>query len=361
MEYLTNPWRGTGLPKTDDLVAGTVSDDPELVQYLLGLCPAYKPTPLVLQVELADELGLAGLMIKDERQRMGLGSFKALGAAFAIAKQAHRAKGDALADPDVARSALKGETFVTASAGNHGLSVAAGARIFGARAVIYLAETVPAGFADRLRGIGADVVVEGADYEASMVGAAKAAADNGWTLLSDSTWNGCTTGQDVMEGYLAMASEIATQSGDDIPTHVFLQAGVGGLAAGVTAYLRKIWGAAPQIIVVEPAAAPALYECIKAGKFVAAEGPSSNMGRLDCKEASHLALKCLAEQADGFMLLSDDYVAETIARLEPLGLVTSPSGGAGYAGAVAAVVGGVAGVDGSSRVLVILSEGPADE
>ncbi|MCP5088289.1 MAG: pyridoxal-phosphate dependent enzyme [Rhodobacteraceae bacterium] len=359
MEYLANPWRGTGLPKTDDLVAGAVADDPELVLHLLGMCPAYQPTALVKQGELADELGLAGLTIKDERQRMGLGSFKALGAAFAIAKQAHLAQGDALADPEVAKSALKGETFVTASAGNHGLSVAAGARIFGARAVIYLAQTVPVGFADRLRGIGADVVIEGADYEASMAGAAKAATDNGWTLLSDSTWAGCTTGQDVMEGYLAMASEIVEQAGNEVPTHVFLQAGVGGLAAGVTAYLRKVWGDTPQIIVVEPEAAPALYECVKAGKFVASSGPSSNMGRLDCKEASHLALKCLAEQADGFMLLSDDYVAETIARLEPLGLETSPSGGAGYAGVVAAAR--ADSIGSSDRVLVILSEGPADE
>ena len=360
MEYLQNPWRGSGLPDTRGLAAGDVVTDPALVKMLLGLCPAYRETPLTDQPDLAGHLGVDAVTIKDERGRMGLGSFKALGAAFAIAKQAHAVAGDRLSEPEVAGKALSGRTFVTASAGNHGLSVAAGARLFGAKGVIYLAETVPAGFADRLRGFGADVVVEGADYEASMAAAAKAASDNNWTLLSDSTWDGCLTGQDVMEGYLAMASEIKDQMPVP-PTHVFLQAGVGGLAAGVAGYLRKVWGEEPTIVVVEPDFAPALIASIKAGKFVVSEGPVSNMGRLDCKEASHLALKCLAADADGFLTLPDDFVAEEIRQLEPLGFETSPSGGAGFAGISVARKNGFAGVDGESRVLVILSEGPADD
>ncbi len=360
MEYLSNPWRGAGMPHEDNLLSGDVANDPALVMHLLTLCPAHQPTELVTLDDLASDLGIAGLSVKDERGRMGLGSFKALGAAFAIAKRAHALFGDALADPEVAASALSGQTFVTASAGNHGLSVAAGARIFGARAVIYLAQTVPLGFAERLRGFGAEVVIEGDDYEASMAAAEKAAVDHGWSLLSDSTFKGCTTGQDVMEGYLAMASEIVAQIGDAVPSHIFLQAGVGGLAAGVTAYLRKTWGDTPQIFVVEPDAAPAIYQSIRAGRFVTTQGPSSNMGRLDCKEASHLALKSLARLADGFMLLSDQYVAETIEQLEPIGLQTSSSGGAGFAGLAAAKAARMQGLDESSRALVILSEGPAD-
>ena len=111
------------------------------------------------------------------------------------------------------------------------------------------------------------------------------------------------------------------------------------------------------MIVVEPDRAPALQASIAAGAPVWTDGPTSNMGRLDCKEPSHLALTALARDADGFLTLSDEYVSEAIAKLVPHGLETSPSGGAGFAGAVhmAAEMGP------DARVLVILSEGPADD
>ncbi|MBR9863239.1 MAG: pyridoxal-phosphate dependent enzyme [Rhodobacteraceae bacterium] len=360
MNYLANPWRPAGLPPQSGLAEGQITVDDFLVLKLLNLCPAHAATPLVGVPELAKTLGIGSLFIKDERARMGLGSFKALGAAYSIAKTAYEAAGDTLADPQVARQALAGQVFVTASAGNHGLSVAAGAKIFGARAVIYLAETVPPAFVRRLRDKGADVVVEGADYEASMAAAAKAAQDNGWRLLSDSTWEADTTGRDVMEGYLALSAEMFAQydAGNDAPpTHIYLQAGVGGLAAAVAASLRHHWGDDVQVAVVEPSAAPALQESIRAGKPVETQGPASNMGRLDCKEPSHLALKALARDADGFLTLEDSYVADKIKQLEPFGLQTSPSGGAGFAGVVADAVR----LGPQARVLVILSEGPADD
>ena len=182
--------------------------------------------------------GAARVTIKDERGRMGLGSFKALGAAYAIAREA-AAAGGALP------TALTGRTYVTASAGNHGLSVAAGARIFGAAAVIYLADTVPESFAARLRGMGAQVVRAGADYEASMVAAGHSAKAQGWTLLSDGSWPGYVDLPfRVMEGYRQIATEIVGQM-TDRPTHVLLQAGVGGLGdltPGVGSALHPLVG-----------------------------------------------------------------------------------------------------------------------
>lgn len=356
MTYISNPWRGTGVPAQSSLAAGEVTVDDALVLKLLGQCPAHAQTPLTDLPALAARLGIGSLHVKDERARMGLGSFKALGAAFSIAKTAFERVGEDISDPQKAKTALEGHVFVTASAGNHGLSVAAGAHVFGATAVIYLAETVPSGFAQRLRDKGAEVVVEGADYEASMAAAAKAATQNGWRLLSDSTWVEDTSGRDVMEGYLALSAEIFKQYGP-APTHIYLQAGVGGLAAALAASARKHWGQDVQIIVVEPDAAPALLASIQAGKPVATQGPASNMGRLDCKEPSHLALKALARDADGFLTLSDSDVARDIAQLAGFGLQTSPSGGAGFAGVVAQA----ASLGPQARVLVILSEGPADD
>jgi diaminopropionate ammonia-lyase len=359
MDILANPWRRAAPPPGIAAIPGEVARDPAPVLRLLAACPAHAPTPLTPAPGLAAELGIAALDVKDERGRMGLGSFKALGAAYAIAKDAAALLGARATDPAAAATALAGRAYVTASAGNHGLSLAAGARVFGARAVVYLARTVPDAFADKLRDRGAEVVVEGDDYAASMAAAARRAEAEGWTLLSDSTWPGYDRGRDVMEGYLALAAEIADAVATP-PTHVFLQAGVGGLAAAAAAFLRDAWGEAPRMVVVEPAAAPALMESIRAGAPVHAGGPVSSMGRLDCKEPSILALKSLAGTADDFVTLSDAAVEAAIARLAPAGFATSPSGGAGFAALAQAAADGALGLAAGSRALVILSEGAVD-
>ena len=132
MRILMNPLRVRGLSHPETLVAGETATDPSRALALLSSCPVYSATPLLARDALAKALGIGALHIKDERSRMGLGSFKALGASFAIAARAEERKGAKLLQPGVAGEALEGETFVTASAGNHGLSVAAGARAFAA-------------------------------------------------------------------------------------------------------------------------------------------------------------------------------------------------------------------------------------
>lgn len=342
MQIIENPWRGVGLELPDTPLPST---DAAAVQALLSRCPAARDTPLVDAQGLAAKLGVAHVWVKDERGRMGLGSFKALGAAYVIAHQAVQSGREPL------ETALNGRCFVTASAGNHGLSVAAGARVFAARAVVYLAETVPEGFAARLRAKGAEVVRAGADYEASMDAAAQAASDHGYTLLSDSSWPGyMELPHRLMEGYLAMAAEAAEQIGG-APSHILLQAGVGGLAGACAAYFRKVWGDAPQITVVEPEAAPALFASIKAGRVVDTDGPVSDMGRLDCKTPSMIALKGLARDADRFALISEEEAHHAIPVLTSADLATTPSGGAGLAAALAGM-----GLPPEARLLCILSE-----
>ncbi|MEM9872112.1 MAG: pyridoxal-phosphate dependent enzyme [Pseudomonadota bacterium] len=344
-QILTNPWRGTGLlPDAKQPTA-----DASGVARLLTLCPAHAETPLLHAPNLAQACGISALHIKDERGRMGLGSFKALGAAHVIARDAE-AVGDGPWD-----QRLAGRTYVTASAGNHGLSVAAGARIFGAHAVVYIAETVPDAFASRLARYGARVIREGVAYEASMDAAARSAADNGWSLLSDSSWDGYTEpALRVMEGYTQMAAETAAHIPTP-PTHILLQAGVGGLAAAVTAHARQIWGDAPHIITVEPDAAPALIESIRAGALTTTDGPVSTMGRLDCKTPSLIALAGLSRGADSFATITEDEAAAGVATLAEHGLGTTPSGGAGLAALIAGLD-----LPPHARVLTFLSEGPED-
>lgn len=342
---LDNRYRGKGLPD----LARMQGVDVTAVTALLNKCPVYQSTPLLECPELATLAGVGRLQVKDERGRMGLGSFKALGAAYAIAREAATVGGDL----DVA---LQGRTYVTASAGNHGMSVAAGARIFGAEAVVFLSRIVPESFAAKLGDLGARVVWAGADYEASMIAASKAADQNDWTLLSDGSWPGYVDLPfRVMEGYRQIAIEIVAQS-DGVPTHVLLQAGVGGLAAALAAQLRLAWGDAPQMIVVEPDAAPALMESIRAGCVVETQGPVSAMGRLDCKTPSMLALADLAHDADQFVTITEEEAAAGTAAVADAGLPSTPSGAAG----VAALLAGLKGIDAHSHVLCILSERPED-
>ncbi len=342
MKTIENPWRGQGL--VDGVLAEmpAPSVDAAAPGALLARCPAHAETPLETRAAFGTTL-----WVKDERGRMGLGSFKALGAAYVIAHEAAASGADELTGQG---GALAGRTYVTASAGNHGLSVAAGARVFGARAVVFIADTVPEGFAARLRAMGAEVRRAGADYEASMKAAEAAARDNGWTLLSDSSWPGyADLPWRLMEGYLVMAAECVRQV-PQAPTHIFLQAGVGGLAGAAAALFRQQWGAAPRIVVVEPEAAPALQASIEAGRPVATEGPVSAMGRLDCKEPSLIALRGLARDADAFVTLTEDEAAQVLPELRLMGLDSTESGAAGIAAAR------LAGLGPEARVLCILSE-----
>ncbi len=322
------------------------SVDVERPSDLVSRCPGYNKTPLVAAPALANSSGVAEVWIKDERGRMGLGSFKALGAAYVIAHDARNGE-------------ARGNTYVTASAGNHGMSVAAGARAFGAKAVVYIAETVPESFADRLRAEGAEVVREGAIYETSMAAAADAAAANGWKLLSDSSWSGYTERPHrLMEGYLVLMGEVFRQI-EQSPTHIFLQAGVGGLAGAAAALARAEWGEDIRVVVVEPEFAAALTNSIKAGTSVVAPGPVSAMGRLDCKEPSLIALKGLARDADAFMTISEDEGEAGAKAVAEAGMKSTPSGAAGVSGLLAAAtVPETLGLGPDSRVLCILSEGP---
>lgn len=333
---LENRFLGVGLGSAELAQIPLPSVDAARPRAMLERCPRAGRSPLV---ELGPFAGAGAVFVKDERGRMGLGSFKALGAAYVIACEA-------------AEGRAKGQTFVCASAGNHGLSVAAGAQAFGANAVIFLSAAVPEAFEERLRALGAQVRRVSGSYEDSMAAAATAAQDEGWTLLSDSSWKGYTEMPwRLMEGYLVLAAEAAEDMAEP-PTHIFLQAGVGGLAAAAAAYFRMVWGAEPQIIIVEPEAAPALYESIKAGRFTQASGPVSAMGRLDCKEASLIALKGLARDASSFMTLSEAEAEAVLGPLAALGLATTPSGGAGLAALKASSPLGA-----DARVLCVVSEG----
>jgi diaminopropionate ammonia-lyase len=304
---------------------------------LLEICPAYTQTPIV---EISP-LNNIRLLIKDETNRMGLGSFKALGGIYAVAKflleQWQKENGSELpvqrlTEPKI-RSWSNKFTFVCASAGNHGIAVAKGAELFNANSRVHIAHSVPASFAQRLATLGAVVIRSGETYEESMVAAMNDNL-NGETLLADSSWPGYYhLPMLVMEGYTVIAEEMRQVflHEDNWPTHVFLQAGVGGLAASMAFEIRKNWKQQPCIVVVEPLAAPCLFESYKQGRTTIVSGPISSMGRLDCKEPSLIAFKLLKELADDFVCVSDEDALAAADFLAQNNLATTASGAAGLA------------------------------
>ncbi|WP_293572729.1 pyridoxal-phosphate dependent enzyme [Phaeobacter sp.] len=329
--------------------------DPAKPAALLDQYPNYKVTPLDTH-----RLGDHNIMVKDETNRMGLGAFKAMGGMYAVATLLMREAKLTAAElgSDAAKELAKNVTFVCASAGNHGMAVAAGAKLFGAGCRIHLSDTVPAGFAARLEQQGAVVVRSGATYEESIEGAITDAEQTNAVHLADGSWPGYTEPPRlVMEGYTYIAEEMRQtfESTQTWPTHVYLQAGVGGLAGAIAYMIRKNWAEQPEIIVVEPTAAPCLSESATHGKMVTVDGPVSNMGRLDCKTPSMLAFDILARAADRYCAISDQDALEGAEAAATLGIQSTPSGAAGLTALMHDIANGL---PTTARPLVILSEGP---
>jgi len=304
----------------------------------VSACPVYSPTSIA-QIDVDDIV----VAVKDESTRLGLGSFKALGGVYAVAQlvleqatadHGQRPEIDALLS-DPVKSVAQSMTFVCASAGNHGMAVAAGAKLFGAAARVHLSAEVPASFAERLQERGASVCISGATYEESLFAANRDAIETGAYLLADGSWPGYTHAPSlVMEGYTVIASELydTFRQSDNWPTDVYLQAGVGGMAAAVALMIRKHWPEQPRIVIVEPAAADCLAQSAAQKQLVEVTGPVSNMGRLDCKAASLLAFQALSRCDVNYVSISDNEALTAVSAMAQYGLNTTPSGAAGFAG-----------------------------
>ena len=365
------------LDPRDALTLGT--DATDRVAQVLALRGGAEPTPLVGLPGLAKSLGIGSLYLKDEGFRLGLGSFKALGGAYAlmilVKEEAERQLGrpvaiEELTSPGI-RAIAAGMVFACATDGNHGRSVAQGAQAMGARAKIFVHSGVSAARIAAIAAFGAEIVRVEGNYDDSVAEAARVAEAKGWTILSDTSWPGYEYIPGlVSQGYTIMVREVLDRLGEP-PTHVFLQAGVGGFAAAVAGHLAIVLGdARPRVTVVEPSRAACLYESARAGRVTkVAETEPTVMAMLECFEPSMVAFRVLSRVADGFMTVEDDRAVEVMHRLAtPVGgdpaVVAGESGGAGLAGLVAALAdAGIArelGLGPQSRVLVINTEGATD-
>jgi diaminopropionate ammonia-lyase len=336
---------------------------------LLAVWPCHAPTPLVDLPRLATRCGVARVVLKDEGLRP-LGSFKALGGMYAGLRALARATGlpdfESLVAARRPRDSLP--ALMCASDGNHGLAVAAAAELAGAPARVYLHGGVPPARARRIAARGAEIVRVGGTYDDAVVEAARAAARGEGLLVADTAADeDDPVVADVMAGYGVMVQELAEQLrviGDERPTHLFVQAGVGGLAAALADGVRGQMATDRRIVVVEPETAACVAAALKAGRVVRVPGDlKTSAEMLSCGVASAPSVKVLLCHSATAITVGETALADAVTTLAACGgPATTPSGAAGLAGLLAAPPGSQParelGLDGRSRVLLVATEGP---
>ena len=262
----------------------------------------YKPTPLVNLIKLSNKLKLNNIFYKDESKRFNLKSFKALGGAYAVEKTTQGNKNIIVA---------------TATAGNHGRSVAWGARRLGLKCKIFISEYVSEARANSMRKLDAEVIRVNGNYEKSLERCISESNKNGWEIVQDVAWENYEyVPKLTMSGYSVMIKEISNQT-DQYITHVFLQAGVGGMASGAIAGIAKYFKRIPKIIIVEPENADCVLKSVENGSLQKVNiKKESIMGGMSCGEVSLVPWKILKESVNSCTSVTDENVDLTVAMLK---------------------------------------------
>ena len=344
--------------------------------------PGYRPTPLIRLKHLAQYLGISDLWVKSEADRFDLKAFKVLGASYAMGKiLAEELKMDDRGftfDQILSHSsAFQNRTFVTATDGNHGRAVAWTADKLNCKSVVYMPEGSSKHRLEAIRNFGSEAFIIQGNYDDAVRLAAQKAAENGWHLVQDTSWTGYEEIPTyIMQGYFTLLVEAFQQLEGQRPSHIFMQAGVGSLAASLLAFLCHLNDKKrPCFVVVEPVNAACFYESmtIDDGKPHAVEGDLDTvMAGLACGEPSKKAWEILKENADAFMACSDHVAIEAMRLLgNPLEgdeCIVSGESGAVTTGLVYELLNnsmfqGLSeqiGLRPDSRVLVISTEGDTD-
>ena len=259
----------------------------------------YSPTPLIILNKLNEKLKFNKIFYKDESKRFHLKSFKALGGAYAVEK------------------IIKGngkKVISTATAGNHGRSVAWGSQKNGLKCKIFISEFVSESRAEVMRNFGADVIRVKGNYEDSLNECINQSNENNWQIVQDVAWeNYKLVPKLTMAGYSVMMKEISEQIKNEKISHIILQAGVGGMAAAMVVGIARYLDHVPKIIVVEPDSAACVLESIRSGKIekISIE-KESIMGGMSCGEVSLVPWEILKNSVDYCVTVSDDYISKTV-------------------------------------------------
>ncbi len=347
IEWVENPFKN----QDNEFKAVKEFLPPELVRKIRSFhrqIPGYRMSPLKGLSNLSVRLGLGGIWVKDESARLNLQSFKVLGGSYAIYKLIQKRLG--LEDQEVSfsdltsgvmREKLGDLTFAAATDGNHGRGVAWSAKQMGFKSVIYVHKLTSPARIRTIEGNGAKVVVVDGNYDDAVRQVEIDAETNGWQVISDTSWEGYEDiPRWVMQGYSTMLSEVQEQlaaQGLSKPTHVFIQAGVGSLAAATTGFYASLFGnARPKTIVVEPIRAACLYHSVKMGDgqpYTVDGDLNTIMAGLACGEPNPIAWQILKDTADYFAICPD-YAAAMGMRVYGVPMHEDPAIISGESGAV---------------------------
>lgn len=342
--------------------------------------PGYEATPMHKLSSLSADINVAKIWYKDESKRFQLKSFKALGGSFAVARQLQKKVSEVTGETPSVLDLLNhkfdnivSQTVITcATDGNHGRSVSWGCQMFGCPCVIYIHRDVSKGRQQAMEAFGADVIRITGNYDDSVKLADSEAKQHGRIIVSDTSYEGyMDIPKDVALGYTVLLAESVKQMEGKIPTHVFIQGGVGGLASAVCAYFWELWGEQrPRFIVVEPVNANCLQESARAGKPVVVEGDLDTlMAGLACGEVSALAWEILEVGANDFLTINEEAVPLTMQLLaNGFGDDTSIEAGESAVAGLSALITArhstedsrALGLDESSRIYILGTEGATD-
>ncbi len=349
------------------------------VEHFLAFRENHKPTPLYSLGALATSLDIGSIHIKDESHRLDAGSFKALGSSYAIIRLVLDAASSRLGgvidvselhSPEV-RAIARQMVFVCATTGNQGLALASGANLVGAKAVVFVHANISKNRVAAIERWGARIIRIDGTYEDALDEAMRICAQPGAFSMSDLSRTGDEqVAKLTMQGYMPVICE-ALRSIPRAPTHIFVQAGIGALAAAVAGHLSVAFGAdRPTVVVVEPERAACIYaSAIKGNIQRIADCTPTVMSMLECLEPSHLAWRILSRQADFFMTVKEEDAISVMNQLaRPMesdpAVVAGESGGVGLAGfmrvARDASLRTRIGLKSDSRVLVFNTEGATD-
>jgi diaminopropionate ammonia-lyase len=346
--------------------------------------PAYRPTPLASLSKLARRLGVSGLYVKDESRRFDLKAFKVLGASYALWRTLARdllgiSTGASFCDlqqPEFKKH-LSATTCITATDGNHGRALAWAARQLGCRAVVLMPQGTAEIRLDHVRRLGAKAETIDGNYDEAVRRAAATARSNRWLLIQDTAWSGyITIPCRIMQGYLTLFDEALEQLDGVVPTHIFIQCGVGSLASALQAFLVQRYGAArPKLVVVEPKSYAGFYRSVRIGdgRPHGVEGEAATiMAGLACGEPSTIAWEILRDYADVFVACPDTITVKAM-RLLARPLSGDPPIVSGESGAVTTgliheildreenrPLSDALGLDGQSEILLFSTEGDTD-
>jgi diaminopropionate ammonia-lyase len=325
--------------------------------------PSLAATALRHLPSLAHLLGIGNLLVKDETSRFGLNAFKSTGALFAVATLVEHGR------------IRVGDTLVCASEGNHGRAVARAARETGCSARVFMARSVAPARVEAIESEGAAVVLCDGTYDDAVREMAREADVHGWTIVSDTSWDGYTEiPWLIMLGYTRVMDEVDEALSGGRPAAIFVPAGVGGLLAAVACWCDLRFGRErPRVVAVEPLSAACVQVSVRTGRPTSLAGPfDTTMGGLRCGEMSPAVFPAVASLVDAFIGVEDALAFDAMRRLarpeaDDPAVECGPSGAAALAGLLAVVdraecapVKRMLGLTASSSVLVVASEGVTD-